>query len=91
MRNLRRILLSADLVFQALDDRLQLLKPRLLIAESSYSYNGRKHDILRKIDATVSRLQQSENIEVIIVGPMQKLRSMASVSNGKRILGLCNL
>ena len=71
---------SAHHMKQALDDRLQLLKPRLLIAEATYSYNGKKHDITSKIDVSIKKLQQTGKTEAIIIGPSQNLGSTWSVT-----------
>ncbi|KAK4893288.1 hypothetical protein LTR27_008411 [Elasticomyces elasticus] len=59
----------------ALDDRLQLLKPRWLFAESTYLYNGKSYNIAKKLDATIKALRQSVSCEVVIIGTTQALSS----------------
>lgn len=67
---------------KALHDRLQLLKPRILVAESTYSYNGKRHNISSKLGETMKGLQQIDKCESIIVGPRDLLDSTWYVSEG---------
>ncbi|KAK5202478.1 hypothetical protein LTR41_011772 [Exophiala xenobiotica] len=65
---------ATDMGAKALNDRLQLLKPRLLFAESTYYYNGKHHDISNVLDAAVKELQDTGTIEAIIIDPRQNLK-----------------
>ncbi|KIW99293.1 acetoacetate-CoA ligase [Cladophialophora bantiana CBS 173.52] len=80
---------ATDMGEKALDDRLQLLKPRLLIAESIYSYKGKRHDISYKLDSSIKKLQQINECEAIIIGPGQNLASKWSSFDSflKRAIG----
>ncbi|KAK6401466.1 hypothetical protein LTR81_023407 [Elasticomyces elasticus] len=60
---------------KALDDRLQLLKPRWLFAESTYLYNGKRHTIANNLDATIKALRESVDCEVVIIGTTQDFSS----------------
>ena len=62
-------------VYQALNDRLQLLKPDILFAESMYNYNGKQYNISKRLDVSIKELQRSGKVEVIIVGPRDGLAS----------------
>ncbi|KIX06976.1 acetoacetate-CoA ligase [Rhinocladiella mackenziei CBS 650.93] len=73
---------ATDMGGKALDDRLQLLKPRLLIAESTYSYNGKRHDISGKLDLSIEKLQPTGSCEAIIIGALQRLESKWYVVHG---------
>jgi hypothetical protein len=48
---------------------LKLLHPRLLFAESKYSYNGKNIDISRKVSDAFSRLERSQEHEFVVIGP----------------------
>lgn len=62
---------------KALNDRLLLLRPRILIAESMYWYNGKRHDISQILDTSIRQLQQgaAARTEAVIVGPTENLES----------------
>ncbi|RVX71872.1 hypothetical protein B0A52_04271 [Exophiala mesophila] len=58
---------ATDIGDKALDDRLQVLEPRLFIAESTYSYNGKRIDISDKIVRAFARLN-SKSCEFVTIG-----------------------
>ncbi|KIW15767.1 hypothetical protein PV08_05817 [Exophiala spinifera] len=59
---------ATDMGSKGLDDRLQQLKSRFLLAEPTYSYNGKCHNISSKLNTAVGRLQQGGPCEAIILG-----------------------
>ncbi|KIW85993.1 acetoacetate-CoA ligase [Fonsecaea pedrosoi CBS 271.37] len=70
---------ATDMGSKLLSDRLQLLQPRLLFAESTYVYNGKCHDISDKLDLSIQHLQEGGRNRTIIIGPRQGLKSETSV------------
>lgn len=60
-------------MIQALDDRLKLLQPRLLFAESTYLYNGKKIDISRKVSDAFRKLDSSQKHELVVIGTRDRV------------------
>jgi hypothetical protein len=67
---------------KVLEDRLTLLKPRLIIAESVFWYNGREHSIVDKLNALVARMIGNESRKFVIVG------ARAGLNFAKRVLSI---
>ncbi|KIV90220.1 acetoacetate-CoA ligase [Exophiala mesophila] len=72
---------ATDMGDKALDDRLGVLKPQFLFAESSYVYNGKRHNIVNKIDVSISKLQRDVPCEAIIIGPSDGMTSQRTSFN----------
>jgi len=53
-------------LFKALSDRLGQIEPRVVFAESSYSYNGKRIDITAKIDGWTSKA--SSPLKLVVIG-----------------------
>ncbi|KAH0844046.1 Acetoacetyl-CoA synthetase [Fonsecaea pedrosoi] len=72
---------ATDIGDKALEDRLKVLEPRILIAETVYSYNGNRIDISGKI-ANASRKVQlvNRNCELIVVDNEGSTSSLTSVT-----------
>ncbi|OQU98890.1 hypothetical protein CLAIMM_04602 [Cladophialophora immunda] len=66
---------ATDMGSKLLSDRLQLLQPRLLFAESTYVYNGKCHDISDKLDPSIQHLQESGGTKAVIIGSRESLKS----------------
>lgn len=76
---------------QALNDRLQLLQPHFLFAESTYSYNGKRHDVSGTLAVSIKTLQQNGKTDAIIIGPRDNLDSPTSVLKRKTTLDVSEL
>ncbi|KIX10167.1 acetoacetate-CoA ligase [Rhinocladiella mackenziei CBS 650.93] len=59
---------ATDIGEKALDDRLQVLEPRFLFAETISSYNGKKIDINEKITNVFGKLKGGA-CELVLIGP----------------------
>ncbi|KAK6380295.1 hypothetical protein LTS17_005484 [Exophiala oligosperma] len=64
---------ATDIGEKALSDRLVQLEPKLLFAESTYWYNGKKVDISTKIDSCTSNL--SNSCATVIIGDTRRVKS----------------
>lgn len=58
---------------QALHDRLSQLHPRVIFAESSYSYNGRLVDISEKITNCTTRDGGLGKSQLVIIGSLLQI------------------
>ncbi|KEF63445.1 uncharacterized protein A1O9_01423 [Exophiala aquamarina CBS 119918] len=65
---------ATDIGEKALDDRLGVLRPRFVFAESGYSYNGKTIDISRKISSAYANLRQQGKCELVVIGPTESVQ-----------------
>lgn len=59
---------EANVRNQALCDRLRQLKPRVMFAESSYSYNGKLIDISTKITKCANKVDDLVKNQLVVIG-----------------------
>ncbi|EME44453.1 hypothetical protein DOTSEDRAFT_172659 [Dothistroma septosporum NZE10] len=64
---------ATDIGEKALTDRLDQLQPKLIIAETSYSYNGKTHNISDKITKCHETLTNKHPCSLVIIGPNAKI------------------
>ncbi|EXJ55066.1 acetoacetate-CoA ligase [Cladophialophora psammophila CBS 110553] len=57
---------ATDIGDKALNDRLGQIEPRVVFAESSYSYNGKRIDITTKVDGCTSKASQP--LKLVVIG-----------------------
>ncbi|KAF2166766.1 hypothetical protein M409DRAFT_66349 [Zasmidium cellare ATCC 36951] len=60
---------ATDIGEKALNDRLDQLRPRLIIAETSYSYNGKINNIEDKITRCFQQVSKETASKLVIIGP----------------------
>jgi acetoacetyl-CoA synthetase len=70
---------ATDIGDKALDDRLKVLEPRFLIAETVYSYNGKRIDISDKVERAFRQLGRRD-CELVVIGGA----STSNVGYGKQ-------
>ncbi|USW58249.1 Putative AMP-dependent synthetase/ligase, ANL domain-containing protein [Septoria linicola] len=64
---------ATDIGEKALSDRLDQLRPKLIIAETEYSYNGKSHTIEDKISRCYAQTQNRQACRLVLVGPSSKI------------------
>lgn len=60
---------ATDIGEKALEDRLDQLRPKLIIAETEYSYNGKTNNIEGKIDRCFAEASKKGTEQLVIIGP----------------------
>lgn len=64
---------ATDIGEKALNDRLDQLRPKLIIAETEYSYNGKTNNIEAKITNCYTSIAKQTPCSLIIIGPDSKI------------------
>lgn len=60
---------ATDAGERVLLDRVSQLNPRVLFAESSYTYNGKHHEIVARVNTVWSQVEKAMNAELICTTP----------------------
>ncbi|KXT17078.1 hypothetical protein AC579_4365 [Pseudocercospora musae] len=64
---------ATDIGEKALNDRLDQIEPRLIIAQTTYSYNGKQNDIQEKISKCASAISKKKECQLVTIGPDEKV------------------
>ncbi|KAF2210379.1 hypothetical protein CERZMDRAFT_118202 [Cercospora zeae-maydis SCOH1-5] len=59
---------ATDVGEKALNDRLEQLRPKLIIAETEYTYNGKNHNIEDKITRCHLKSSQRQQCQLVTIG-----------------------
>lgn len=62
-------------------DRVGQLRPKFLFAESSYSYNGKRHSITDRVESVWENVEKPENAEIIGTTPNEVPDGWTSFNN----------
>ncbi|KAF7194726.1 Acetoacetyl-CoA synthetase [Pseudocercospora fuligena] len=60
---------ATDIGEKALNDRLDQIQPKLIIAQTTYSYNGKQNDIQEKISKCASAISNKKQCQLVTIGP----------------------
>lgn len=60
---------ATDIGEKALNDRLDQLRPKLIIAETSYSYNGKINNIEEKVTRCFQEVSKKTPCKLVTIGP----------------------
>lgn len=66
---------ATDIGEKALIDRLDQLRPKLIVAQSEYSYNGKKNNIEEKVTKCFESTRKKSPCKLVIAGPDSKVSS----------------
>ncbi|EME84993.1 uncharacterized protein MYCFIDRAFT_187782 [Pseudocercospora fijiensis CIRAD86] len=64
---------ATDIGEQALNDRLDQIQPKLIIAQTTYSYNGKQNSIQEKISKCASAISRKKQCQLVTIGPDEKV------------------